>query len=155
MRRLAAALLASALMALPAASAAAVTPRASLTDVEQDVMCVVCKQPLAVSQSPQADRERAFINQLIAKGLTKAQIERQLVGQYGPSVLALPPASGFNLTVYVLPPVLVVIGVGLLVYLLPRWRRRARADARAQPAGSTLAPADSQRLDEELARFGR
>jgi cytochrome c-type biogenesis protein CcmH/NrfF len=155
MGRLVAALVASALMAVPAASAAAATPRASLTDVEQDVMCVVCKQPLAVSQSPQADRERAFINQLIAKGLTKAQIERQLVGQYGPSVLALPPASGFNLTVYVLPPVLVVIGVGLLVYLLPRWRRRTRADAQAQPAASTLAPTDSQRLDEELARFGR
>jgi cytochrome c-type biogenesis protein CcmH len=140
----------------PVAVATAATPRASLTDIEQDVMCVECKEPLAVAQSDQANRERAFIAKRVAEGLTKAQIEHQLVLNYGPSVLALPPASGFNLTVYVLPPALVVIGAGLLAYLLPRWRRRTRAQANAAtPVGSELAPADSQRLDEELARFGR
>jgi cytochrome c-type biogenesis protein CcmH/NrfF len=138
------------------ASAVAITPRASLTDIEQDVMCVVCKEPLAVAQSPQADRERAFISMLIKQGLTKAQIERQLVVNYGQSVLALPPANGFNLTVYVLPPAVLLIGAGLLAYALPRWRRRARAaSAETQQPGPALGPADSQRLDEELARFGR
>jgi cytochrome c-type biogenesis protein CcmH/NrfF len=140
---------------LPAV-AAATPPRASLTDIEQDVMCVVCKEPLAVAQSAQADRERAFITTLINQGLTKAQIEHQLVVQYGPSVLALPPANGFNLTVYILPPAVVLIGAALLAYTIPRWRRRTRANSEqpAQPAPA-LQPAESQRLDEELARFGR
>jgi len=62
-------------------------------------MCVSCHEPLALAQSPQADSERAFVSMLIAKGLTKAQIENQLVAQYGPSVLGKPPAHGFNLTV--------------------------------------------------------
>jgi cytochrome c-type biogenesis protein CcmH len=70
---------------------AAVTPRASLTDIESDVMCVVCKTPLAVSQSPEADAERAFITKLINKGETKAQILKAMVSQYGPPVLAPPP----------------------------------------------------------------
>jgi len=136
--------------------AVAATPRASLTDIEQDVMCVVCKEPLAVAQSPQADRERAFISMLIKQGLTKAQIERQLVVNYGQSVLALPPAHGFNLTVYVLPPAVLLIGAGLLAYALPRWRRRARAaSTETAQTGPPLGPAESQRLDEELARFGR
>jgi cytochrome c-type biogenesis protein CcmH len=165
MRRRAAAILSVALLTsafaaaqLPAAAAAAAaaTARASLTDIEQDVMCVECKEPLAVAQSQQADRERAFITKRIEEGLTKSQIEHQLVLNYGPSVLALPPASGFNLTVYVLPPALVLLGAGLLVYLLPRWRRRTRRHlTQAPPAGSALPAADSQRLDEELARFGR
>ena len=131
--------------------AAAATPRASLTDVENDVMCVVCNEPLAVSQSPQADRERAFINNLIAKGYTKHQIERAMVAQYGPSVLALPPAHGFNLTVYVLPPAILLLGAGALAFALPRWRRRTRAAAEHAPMPA-LDPLDAHRLDEDLAR---
>jgi cytochrome c-type biogenesis protein CcmH len=134
---------------------AAVTPRASLTDIEQDVMCVSCHEPLALAQSPQADFERAFISRLIAQGMTKPQIEQALVVQYGSSVLGKPPAHGFNLTVYILPPALVVAGAVLLVILLPRWRRRTRA---ATAAASThgapnLTSADARRLNEELARF--
>jgi cytochrome c-type biogenesis protein CcmH len=141
--------------AIPAAAAAA-TPRASLTDIENDVMCVVCKTPLAVSQAPEADRERAFINLLIAKSETKSQIERALVAQYGPAVLGLPPAHGFNLTVYVLPPALVLLGAAALAFTLPRWRRRTRASAATSTAGSSPPkPSDARRLEDELSRYGR
>jgi cytochrome c-type biogenesis protein CcmH/NrfF len=142
-------------LTLPPATVAAVQPRASLTDIENDVMCVVCNTPLAVSQSPQADAERRYISGLIAKGYTKPQIERALVAQYGPAVLALPPAHGFNLTVYVLPAAIVLLGAAGLAFALPRWRRRTRAlEARAGgPAGEPgLDPTDARRLEEDLAR---
>jgi cytochrome c-type biogenesis protein CcmH len=141
----------AALMLTAPALAAAVTPRASLPDIENDVMCVVCNEPLAVAQSPQADRERAFISNLIAKGYTKHQIEQALVAQYGQSVLALPPAHGFNLTVYVLPPAIVLLGAAGLGFVLPRWRRRTRAAAEGA-APAPLDPGDAHRLDEDLAR---
>jgi cytochrome c-type biogenesis protein CcmH/NrfF len=151
MRRALAILAMLALVAPPVAAGA--TPRASLTDIENDVMCVVCNEPLAVSQSPEADRERAFINNLIAKGYTKHRIEQALVAQYGQSVLALPPAHGFNLTVYVLPPAILLLGAGALAFALPRWRRRTRAAAERSPLPS-LDPGDARRLDEDLARHG-
>lgn len=154
-RRVVAAVLAAlAVFALPAA-ALAVTIRASLTDIEADVMCVVCHEPLAVAQSPQADAERAYILMLIHRGETKAQIERQLVAQYGPSVLGKPPAQGFSLLLYVLPPVLVAIGVAILVLTLPRWRRRAAARIGAGQAAPTpaLAAGEAQRLEDELSRY--
>jgi cytochrome c-type biogenesis protein CcmH len=136
------------------AAAIAASPRASLTDIENDVMCVACHEPLAVAQSPQAYAERDYINGLIAQGLTKTQIERNLVSQYGPAVLGKPPAHGFNLTVYVLPPAIVVIGVGILALTLPRWRRRAQAAKAAVPgAPPKPAAADAERLDEDLAAF--
>jgi cytochrome c-type biogenesis protein CcmH len=153
---LAAIALAVALLLSPACIAA-VQPRASLTDIENDVMCVVCNTPLAVSQSPQADAERRFISGLIARGYTKRQIERALVAQYGPAVLALPPAHGFNLTVYVLPAAIVLLGAAGLAFALPRWRRRTRAlqtgtgGAAAEPS---LDPTDSRRLEEDLAQHG-
>lgn len=137
------------------ASAAAATPRTSLTAIWNDVMCVSCREPLSVAQSPQAYAERSFIRGLVAQGYTKAQIERALVAQYGPSVLGKPPARGFNLTVYVLPPAIFVAGIGILIVTLPRWRRRARARApeQAPSSAAALSPADQRRLDEELGHF--
>ena len=141
--------------ATAAVATAAPQPRASLTEIEQDVMCVSCHEPLALAQSPQADSERAYISALIAKGQTKAQIERNLEAQYGPSVLGKPPAHGFNLTVYILPPALLLAGVVMLAIALPRWRRRTRAAAAARPmaAAPLLDAADARRLQEDLARF--
>jgi cytochrome c-type biogenesis protein CcmH len=147
----------AAALVLPPASIAAVQPRASLTDIENDVMCVVCNTPLAVSQSPQADAERRFISGLIAKGYTKAHIERALVAQYGPAVLARPPAHGFNLTVYVLPAAIVLVGAAGLAFALPRWRRRTRAlqaSAGGAAAEPSLDPMDARRLEEDLAQHG-
>lgn len=146
------AVLAPVTAAVPIAGAA--PARTSLMDVENDVMCVVCNEPLAVAQSPQAYRERNFIRSLIAKGETKAQIERALVAVYTPAVLARPPAHGFNLTVYILPPAIVAAGLAFLAFTLPRWRRRVHAEspspATAQPS---ISSAEQRRLDEELSHF--
>jgi cytochrome c-type biogenesis protein CcmH len=157
MRRALIVLLSLTVLGVPAGSAAAdVAPRASLSDIENDVMCVSCREPLAVAQSPQALAERSFIRVLIAKGLTKAQIEQQLVAQYGVAVLGRPPAHGFNLTVYILPPAILILGASILIVTLPRWRRRAKARAAASPTSPTpsLDPAEAKRLDEDMARYG-
>ena len=144
--------LALAALLAPAASVAA-PPRASLTQIENDVMCVACHESLAVAQSPEAFSERAYIRQLIRQGMTKSQIERQLVAQYGPAVLGKPPAHGFNLLIYVLPPLLLVIGIVTLVITIPKWKRRSRSAASAPlPMGPVLDPDDARRLDEDLAR---
>ena len=138
----------------PATASAAPTPRASLTDIENDVMCTSCREPLAVANSPQADSERTYIRGLIAKGYTKSQIEQNLVAQYGLSVLGKPPAHGFNLTVYILPPAILILGAAILGVTLPRWRRRTKAAAGQRALDlKPLDPDESRRLDEDLARF--
>lgn len=153
---LGASLLALALPSLAPPLALAVAPRTTLPAVEGQAMCVTCKIPLTVAQSPQADRERAFIQRLIDAGLTEAQIKRALVREYGPAVLALPSTHGFDLAVYLVPPCVVLALLGLLALLLPRWRRRARATlaaaggVRSSPA---LSPSDEARLDADIARF--
>jgi cytochrome c-type biogenesis protein CcmH len=147
------AIAATLMLVLSPVLASAAAARASLTDIENDVMCVACHESLAVAQSPQADSERTFIRQLISQGLPKKQIEQALVGQYGTAVLALPPAHGFNLVVYVIPPALLLLGIGTLGVVLPRWRRRTRVTAAQPPApGPALDPGDARRLDEDLAR---
>ena len=144
-----------ALHAAIAAPAPAGEAKTTLPAVESQAMCVTCKIPLTVAQSPQADRERAFIESLIAAGLTDAQIKRALVREYGPAVLALPSTHGFDLAVYLVPVCVVLALFGLLALLLPRWRRRARAAAAMADSRSTpvLSPADEARLDADIARF--
>jgi len=133
--------------------AAAAAARPSLPTIERQVMCVTCKIPLNVAQSPQADRERAFIQSLIDGGQTEAQIKRALVGQYGSTVLALPATHGFDLAAYLVPLAALLALVAALAVLLPRWRARTRAASAHGKTPPTLSAADTARLDADLARF--
>jgi cytochrome c-type biogenesis protein CcmH len=142
-----------ALALILACATASAAPSASLPQIERQVMCVTCKIPLNVAQSPQADRERAFIQDLIDRGEDEAAIKHALVGQYGPTVLALPSDSGFGAAAYLVPLAACLILVAALIVLLPRWRRRARAQAAANTGAPTISSADSQRLDADLKRF--
>jgi cytochrome c-type biogenesis protein CcmH len=136
------------------ATASAAPPRASLPAIESQVMCVTCKIPLNVAQSPQSDRERAFIQSLIDQGQSEAQIKSALVGQYGPTVLALPSTHGFDLAAYLVPLLVLAAVLGLLALLLPRWRRDSRSTAAGPPTDEeSLSPADRARLEADLARF--
>jgi cytochrome c-type biogenesis protein CcmH len=134
-------------------SALAVKPRASLPQIERQVMCVTCKIPLIVAESPQADRERAFIQSLIDKGYDEAQIRRSLVGQYGASVLGLPADHGFGVAAYLVPLAAVLALAAMLLVLLPRWRRRARAGSSGAGPPPSISGEDAARLESDLARF--
>ena len=162
MRRAASALLAAASLALACAGpgapgaaamgAAGTRARPSLPVIERQVMCVTCKIPLNVAESPQADRERAYIQGLIDQGRSEAQIKDALVNQYGSTVLGLPGTHGFDATVYIVPAAVVAALAAFALLLLPRWRRRARLQADSNPP-QQLSATDAARLESDLARF--
>jgi cytochrome c-type biogenesis protein CcmH len=154
LRRLTTMLAAMLALAAPASAAVAAKPRAALPNIERQVMCVTCKIPLMVAESPQADRERAFIKSLIDEGQDEAQIKHDLVAQYGASVLGLPADHGFSAAAYLVPLAAVLALAAMWFVLLPRWRRRARAAKAAEPdAVPQLDERDAARLDSDLARF--
>jgi cytochrome c-type biogenesis protein CcmH len=160
MRRAALLLAVCALLVVPVASASAAAPRASLTDIENEVMCVECGTSLNVSTSPVANQEREMIRRLIAQGKTKAQIKSELVATYGPNVLADPPDSGFGVAAWWIPVVLVPLALLLAVVLARRWRRRSRSErdddaGGAESSAPRISEADSRRLDAELAAYDR
>jgi cytochrome c-type biogenesis protein CcmH len=131
--------------------ALAAEPRASLPDIEDEVMCLECGTALNLSKAPVAERERAFIRREIRRGRTKEEIKDGLVDRFGPSVLALPDDEGFGLAAY-LVPVLVALLAGVALFTaVRRWRRPPRA----APALARLDPADEQRLDRELTAYDR
>ena len=155
MRRLALLLVAAIAGAalLPAAAAAA---NASLPDIEDEVMCTICGTTLQLSSSPQAERERVFINELIAQGKTKDEIKAALVDEYGPEVLAVPSDDGFDLIGgWILPVVAVLAGATLVAFAARRCRRDPRRDegAAAPTPAPEPEPVDEARLREDLRRY--
>ena len=153
MRALLGCLLAVALLAAPAA--AAEEPRASLPDIEDEVMCLECGTALNVSNSAVADQERDFIADLIAQGKTKEEVKAALVAEYGPRVLAEPDDDGFQLAAWVVPVLAALAALALVVFVARRWRRGGAAAAAAAEGGPNLDPDDASRLDAELAAFDR
>jgi len=155
-RRLGRLALPSALLALLLAApigALAANARTSLPVIERQVMCVTCKIPLNVAQSPQANEERAYIQELIDQGQSESQIKSSLVGQYGPAVLGLPSAHGFDLTVYLVPLAVVLALIAALLVLLPSWRRRAGGAIGRKGPPAALSATDAARLESDIARF--
>ena len=138
-------------MALATSTAAAAEPKASLPDIEDEVMCVECRTALNVSGSQVAEDERDFIRDLIAQGKTKQQIKDALVAEYGPNVLAEPDDDGFGLAAYVVPPLLVLLALAGVLLTARRWRRRPGTEPAA--AATPLADADATRLETDMAAY--
>lgn len=67
-------------------------------------------------------------------------------------MLALPKASGFDLTAYLVPVLAILVAAGALAFSVARWRRDgirpASGGARAAPQGE-----DAERLEADISRY--
>jgi cytochrome c-type biogenesis protein CcmH len=142
-----------AILIAPAAAPAEPAPKTNLPAIESQVMCPICGTLLELADSPQADRERAFIRREIAAGKSEKQIKDDLVAQYGDAVLATPPASGFDLSAYLVPAIAIVAVAIAIAIGVWRWRRSGRRGPPGGPGGRRLDSKETERLDADLARY--
>lgn len=109
--------------------------------LETQIRCPSCVDiSVAQSSAASAIAVRREVSRLVAAGESDQAIERRLVGQYGPTILLAPPASGLSALVWLIPLVAGVLALGILgVFFWRRsrsWRRLrtdADADADARP----------------------
>ena len=155
MIRLVTALLVAAMVVVPPALAA--EPRASLPDIEDEVMCPICGTPLGLaSEAPQAQQERAFIEKQIAGCRSKEEIKRALVAQFGEGVLALPgDDSGEDdlgdVLVYAIPALAILLALAGIGFAVLRWR--GGGGGRPRRGDAAVAGSDTARLDADLERY--
>jgi len=124
-------------------------PQTNLSDIEDEVICLVCGTTLELTDdAPQAQQLRDQIRGLIDQGLTKDEVKDELVAEYGEGVLATPGTDGFDLTAWVLPGLAIAASaIGIAFALL---RNRAREPG---PAPSRPSAEDNARLDRDLTSF--
>jgi cytochrome c-type biogenesis protein CcmH len=117
-------------------------------EVAGALMCPIC-QNLSAADSPAelAEEMRQVVRAKLAAGESREQILAYFVDRYGEEVLIDPPKRGFNLFIWVVPPLL-LIGFGVVLWrTVRRWRARVPAEAPA-----TDAPIDRGRYAERLRR---
>lgn len=137
--------------ALVPSAAVAAQPQFSMNEIETELMCPTCQSRLDLSHAPAAEQIRSFVARKSEEGWTKQQVKDALVQDFGPAVLAAPPASGVGLVAWIVPAALVVGGVGVVVALTLVWRRRRRSD---DAAVATVDPALDDRVDAALRALG-
>ena len=77
------------------------------------------------------------VDGMLAKGMDQPQIIQAFVKQYGPIVYVEPPKHGFGLVAWVMPVVYVLVGIGLVVFVMKKWLKPAHAGAAGAAAGQT------------------
>ncbi len=117
--------------------------------IAKELFCPVCENiPLDVCPTQACQDWRDEIRLRLAAGWTPDQIKQYFVDQHGMQVLAVPQARGFNWLLYVLPPVVFIIGGYILARAVQDWRRKPTAE------GATASPANDdpyvEKLEEEL-----
>ena len=146
MRRLAALLLAAALLLVPTTALGL-----SVTEVAQELRCPTCNSPLEVSNAPIAQRMKAQIAERIRQGRTKDEIIAEFVQEFGRGVRTTPPAKGFDLVAWIVPAMAVAIGLCAIPFVTRAWAKRR---PRPQTAAVALSNEDQARIERELDAFG-
>jgi cytochrome c-type biogenesis protein CcmH len=118
--------------------------------VARDLYCPVCEStPLDVCPTQACTQWRELIRLKLSEGWTKEQIKQYFVDQYGARVLSAPPAQGFSILIYIIPPILLAIGV-FIVFRAFRAMRKPPAPVAQETAAAPTADDYLRRVEEEL-----
>jgi len=116
----------------------------------QELRCLVCQnESIDESEADVARDLRQIVREQVHAGQSNEQIKRFLVDRYGDYVLLKPPFKSTTLALWLGPPLLLLIGAGM-VALFYRRRRTAPVSAEAP-----LSSEEQRRLDRVLKESGQ
>ena len=123
-----------ALLVLPVtpASAAQSTPpdtvlEARVRAVASELRCPVCQgESIQDSPSALAQEMRAIVREQLAAGKSPEDVKRYFTDKYGEWILLRPRAVGWNVLVYVLPLLALLLGIAVVMRSTRRWAARPR-----------------------------
>ena len=79
----------------------------------------------------------------IARGDSDSLVEQAFVQKYGPTVLAAPTGNGFERVAWIMPFAVLLVGFGLVVYVVRLWKHRP-----APAIADGVAPVHGIELDQ-------
>ena len=115
--------------------------------IAKKLYCPVCPNtPLDVCETQACKDWREQIRDKLASGWNEQQIMDYFVLQYGERVLGEPQRSGFSSMVWILPLIVVLLGIVIVWQVLRSWRTK---NARQETSSISVPPA-SDRISPEL-----
>jgi cytochrome c-type biogenesis protein CcmH/NrfF len=119
-----------------------------------EMMCVCsCNQLLGECNHvgcPDSEGMRAQLAASIAKGDSDNDIFRQFQEQYGPVVLAAPRFTLFNHVAWIVPPVVLLLGIGGVLLMVRNWKLRTAPMPAVPENPGFLAARDRIRRETEI-----
>jgi len=107
---------------------------------------------LEVCPSPEAEALRDSIRNLAGEGMAEAEIVEWMIGRHGEEWRAIPKRSGRGMFAWLLPPLFLVVGAGLLIVRLRR-DRQGVLERPVRPAGDEITDSERARLDAALSEW--
>lgn len=121
-------------------------------EIYELIMCPLCAgQTIGQSKNETSRQMRELVQKKLRQGETKEQILQYFESRYGERILATPSKKGFNLILWLLPLVSVVLAGIVIYFLIRRWsaRRPAASDVEVHQPSEY-----EKRLEKELKQFG-
>ena|SRR5579871_4970978 len=140
------------------AFAGAGDPGTRFKELGHQLMCICgCGQILLECNHvgcPDSDGMRNELMASVTRGDSDSLVEQAFVQKYGPTVLAAPTTTGFDRTAWIMPFVALVLGFGIVVFVIRSWKNRptpALADGIRPVRGAELEQfRDQARKDTDL-----
>jgi cytochrome c-type biogenesis protein CcmH len=105
---------------------AASDPSPHFHDIGHRLMCICgCGQILLECNHvgcSSSDGMRNELSAALARGDSDSLVQKAFVQKYGPTVLAAPTKTGFDRTVWIMPFVVLVLGLTWVIHLARTWR---------------------------------
>jgi len=89
---------------------------------------------------------------MVSRGDSEDKITQTFVQEFGTTVYAEPPKSGFSLVAWLMPVFYFLIGAGIVVFFIMKWRKQAPAPAAVAPAGVHISPEAYERARSQANR---
>ncbi len=123
-------------------------------DLGHKMMCACgCNQILIECNHlgcPDSDRMLGELRTSLSRGDSDDAILAAFQQEYGPTILAAPMLTKFNIVAWVVPPLLLFIGIAGTVMLVRRWRLRAAALPAVQRSAQFQGMRERVRRETEL-----
>jgi len=105
-----------------------------VNELAKDLYCPVCENvPLDVCPTRACAQWRDLIREKMELGWSEKQIKEYFAAQYGEHVLSVPPPKGFNWLIYVLPPLILLIGIAVIVNIVIKSKKQPPKSVPPEP----------------------
>lgn len=89
---------------------------------------------------------------MVQRGDSEDKITQTFVQEFGTTVYAEPPKTGFSLVAWLMPVFYFLIGAAIVIFFINKWRKQAPAPAAVAPAGVHISPEAYERARSQADR---
>ncbi len=127
--------------------------QAQAKEIQTELWCPICQGVrLDVCEQKVCQQMRDMIDEMLVAGKTKQEIIDEFVDQYGVVILGEPPKQGINIMAWLMPILLVVLGLGFAFWMSKKWTQKkpapVTASVAASPGDAPKPPGEADDLDD-------